>query len=302
MNISRNITIEAPIEKVRSAINDFHTWPAWSPWLIAEPNAELNIDPDGKYYSWSGKIVGAGEMRITEERENGSKMDLTFLKPWKSKAKVEFDLAEEGSATRVTWSMESSLPFFLFWMKKKMEAFIGSDYERGLNMLKEYIETGKVQSEITYEGIQSYPGLSYIGITRTLSMEEMKNTMGGDFEKLMKQLSGGNGQWFTIYHKFDMVKDVVKYTACVGVDESAEALDADVEKGVLDPCAMYVVRHRGPYDHIGNAWSAAMMSMRAKKLKAKRKTAPIEFYRNSPQNTAPADLVSDICFIVNNSA
>jgi len=50
--------------------------------------------------------------------------------------------------TRVTWSMQSSLPFFLFFMRKSFENFVGMDYDRGLRMLKEQLESGKISSRI----------------------------------------------------------------------------------------------------------------------------------------------------------
>ena len=65
-------------------------------------------------------------------------MDLTFLKPCKSQAKVAFYLKEEGASTQVRWTMDSVLPFFLFWMKKSMEAYISQDYGRGLRLLKDF--------------------------------------------------------------------------------------------------------------------------------------------------------------------
>ena len=40
----------------------------------------------------------------------------------------------------------ASAAFFLFWMRRQMELFIGMDYERGLKMLKEWIETGQILS------------------------------------------------------------------------------------------------------------------------------------------------------------
>lgn len=36
--------------------------------------------------------------------------------------------------------MEGTLPIFLFFMKKKNSTMVGSDYERGLAMLKEVLE------------------------------------------------------------------------------------------------------------------------------------------------------------------
>ena len=77
-------------------------------------------------------------------------MDLTFLKPWKSQAKVAFYLKEEGASTQVRWTIDSGIPFFLFWMKKQMEIFVGMDYDRGLTMLKDLVETGSSNSTLTF--------------------------------------------------------------------------------------------------------------------------------------------------------
>ena len=43
LNISKNIYINAPKSQVFSTLTDFNTWPQWSPWLIAEPEAKINI-------------------------------------------------------------------------------------------------------------------------------------------------------------------------------------------------------------------------------------------------------------------
>ena len=82
-------------------------------------------------------MIGSGGMTVTGEIENQRiDCDLQFLKPWKSQADVAFILEEKDGATHLTWNMESSLPFFLFMMKDMMTAMIGSDYERGLSMMK----------------------------------------------------------------------------------------------------------------------------------------------------------------------
>lgn len=55
-------------------------------------------------------------MMLTEKSESYDylAMDLQFLKPWKSFAKVAFHLEESTLGTVVRWTMESRLPFFLF--------------------------------------------------------------------------------------------------------------------------------------------------------------------------------------------
>ncbi len=238
-------------------------------------------------------------MSVTAQTQDSLDMDLLFLKPYRSKAKVKFTMKPVGESTEVTWSMDSSLPIFLFWMKKKMVAFIGNDYERGLKLLKDYAETGEVHSKLDYMGIQHFDGVKYVGIERQTTFEGMQRSMGQDFEELMTSQKGGNGTWFCMYHKFDIPNQRVHYTACVGVDSIPVEMPSHWIKGEVPACEMYTVRHQGPYDYVANAWSAASMQLRAKTFKARKGAAPMEFYRNSPQKTEPYDLVSDICFVVN---
>jgi hypothetical protein len=149
INVTRSATINSSIDNVYTKLNDFNHWTKWSPWLIMEKGVKVNISDDAKYYEWKGDRVGEGNMNISlEDGSNSIEYDLTFLKPWKSEAKVKFLLSDNNNRTAVTWSMDSKLPFFMFWMKNMMEGFIGMDYERGLNMLKDYIEEGEVKSKL----------------------------------------------------------------------------------------------------------------------------------------------------------
>ena len=45
-----------------------------------------------------------------------------------------------------------------------MTTFIGMDYERGLAMLKDYAETGKVPSNLEIKQESDYTGCDYVGI------------------------------------------------------------------------------------------------------------------------------------------
>lgn len=50
MYIKKSLLIQKEVKSIFNYLNDFHNWPQWSPWLIADPNTSLNIDTDGKYY------------------------------------------------------------------------------------------------------------------------------------------------------------------------------------------------------------------------------------------------------------
>lgn len=169
IELNRSIEINASPEKVFKALNDLNQWRIWSPWLILEPETKVTVSDDTKYYEWDGKRIGAGNMQITSEVKNQSvNLDLTFLKPWKSKAKVRFELKGIGDHTEVTWFMDSSLPFFMFWMKKMMMGFIGMDYERGLNLLKDFVEEGEVYSKLEFIGEESFPKNTVFGCAQAL--------------------------------------------------------------------------------------------------------------------------------------
>ncbi|MCB9224176.1 MAG: SRPBCC family protein [Crocinitomicaceae bacterium] len=303
MQIDRSILIDKKPEEVYSLLSDFHHWKPWSPWLILEPEVAVHVREDGKFYEWSGDLVGSGEMTIIDQKENSSiDYDLTFLKPWKSKSKVGFIIAPDDNGSKVTWTMESKLPWFMFWMKKMMSAFIGMDYKRGLLLLKDFAEDGEVHSKLEFKGINQLDGCKYIGIKRSVSMEDMGESHKADFTQLMtyareKGLVDGNG--FTIYNKWDLTNGICDYTACVPVKEIPSDLPASFVSGERPKTKAHTVKHIGPYHHIGNAWSAQMNRQRSKRFKANKKIHPIEVYLNSPLDTPPNQLETEIHIAVN---
>jgi len=143
--VQRSIVIDKPTNAVFDLVSDFNTWPSWSPWLSQEPECPVEIEgapgKPGHKQSWDGKKIGSGHMKLAEVIP-GQRLDyeLFFVKPWKSQSKATFEFGQEGQATWVSWSMEGTLPIFLFFLKKKMSAMVGRDYERGLAMLRELME------------------------------------------------------------------------------------------------------------------------------------------------------------------
>jgi predicted transcriptional regulator YdeE len=193
--------------------------------------------------------------------------------------------------------MDSSLPFFMFFMKKLMERMISMDYDRGLLMLKDYVEKGKVEAKLEFLGESEYAGCNYVGIKSESTIDDIGTAMEADFEKLHDYAKGNNenvtDEWFSIYHKFDFGKNKVVYTSAVGVKEQKSVPEGMVS-GRIPATRIVTVRHVGPYELSGNAWSAIMGMERAKEFKQNKKIPPMEFYRNSPTDTDPKNLISDV--------
>lgn len=303
INVSRSTTINSSPKEVFSKLNDFNEWPTWSPWLIMEPGVEVNVSDDAKYYEWKGKRTGEGNMSVIKEVENEFiEYDLTFLKPWKSKAVTRFELLPEGDGTKVTWVMDSSLPFFMFWMKTMMQNMIGSDYDRGLNLLKDYVEKGEIESKLEFRGESHFGGTKYIGINTTCDISDIGSVMVDDFGKIedfIKDHSDiATGEAYTIYHKWDFVKQKATYTGCVGVTSIPENLPDGFVSGEIKPTKVYTLRHIGAYHHLGNAWSTMYTMHRGKEFKTVKGVHPFEHYISNPKETAQKDTITDVIFAI----
>lgn len=146
--VQRSATIKAPPAKVMGYLNDFHQWPAWSPWERLDPNMQRSFEGaasgKGAVYAWSGNDeVGQGRMEITENTVPSLlAIKLDFIKPFTSSNRTEFVLQPQGDATVVTWTMTGPSQFItkLMGVFFSMDKMIGKDFEKGLAQLKELAE------------------------------------------------------------------------------------------------------------------------------------------------------------------
>ena len=300
--VEKSIIVEKPPELLFEVIGDFSIWPKWSPWLCMEPDCTYATAGDagktGHRQEWSGKIIGAGNMTIVASRQDES-LDyaLEFLKPWKSRASVQFRLSAKGDRTEVTWRMQSALPVFLFFMKKNMEASLGGDFERGLAMLKELVETGAVASAVRVSGAEPRQEMYYVGKHRTCSMKEMESAMNRDLTEMSElrtsdRLPKPTGV-VTLYHRFDPVKQVAEYTSGYVYAAPPKEVGEGTVTGRLPMHDALRVNHKGAHRHLGNAWAAAMGCARSG-YKVNKSLPMYEVYTDAPQNVPEANMQTDI--------
>lgn len=297
-SVSKSIVIDSSLEQVFDYVRDFKNWSDWSPWGVAEPDCSLTYDSDGKGYQWNGKIIGSGSMKIIgETRPSQIDYDLQFLKPWKSQADVSFFFKSVDGGVEATWTLDSSLPFFMFFMKNMMTVMVGMDYERGLLMLKDRMEKGYVPSKLSF-GSEKVEPIHYLGVTSTCSTDQIGPSMESDFGTMREMINKTGieplGPPLAIYHKFDLVKKTTLYTLGFPVGASTEAPTGFV-LGDIPSTKAYTVTHTGPYHHLHNAWAAGMMRSRAKVFKSRRDVRPFEIYTNDPENV-PEDEIETVVY------
>jgi effector-binding domain-containing protein len=300
-HVERSIVIEKPLKDVKTSLKNFKEWPKWSPWIIMEPDATLIYSERqgqvGATYGWAGELIGAGGMELLEVRDDALVMEINFVKPFKSTADVGFFFKDHGDTTEVRWYMDGHLPFYLFWMTSKMETFIGMDYERGLLMLKEYLETGGVASFVFIEGVLSMQEQKYIGIPRDCKIKDIGELMKRDFETLYEFMRERSVSLditpFSIYHTFDIFKGETKYVACIPFDGETDIPEGWVRSAIQKHDALKTM-HKGRYMHLGNAWMTAMTFARWKKIKLSRSPVGYEYYLNNPYETPEEELITEI--------
>jgi uncharacterized protein YndB with AHSA1/START domain len=147
-SVRREITVQAPAEKIFPLINDFHQWVAWSPYEHRDPALKRTYSGvesgKGAVYAWDGNNnVGSGRMEILESTTPSKiVIKLDFFKPFEGHNTAEFTMLPQGGATHVSWLMHGPAPF----MNKLMQVFmnldkmIGKDFEAGLVNLKTVTE------------------------------------------------------------------------------------------------------------------------------------------------------------------
>ena len=104
--VARSGTIAAPAPTVFAQVNDFHKWPAWSPYDKLDPAMKKTYDGPpagtGASYAWAGNShAGVGRATITESRPNEFvRIKLDFEQPFAGTAFAEFRFRPEGERTR----------------------------------------------------------------------------------------------------------------------------------------------------------------------------------------------------------
>jgi hypothetical protein len=209
---------------------------------------------------------------------------------------VRFTFAEKDGGTEATWTMDGSMPWFLFWMTSMKTALIGMDYERGLSMLKDVLETGSVPSKLEFLGKTSSPGFNYVGVRTSCARVDIGEAMAADFKNLGEHIEQKTftpaGPPFSIYHKWDVAKGRADYTLGFPVEKLSAEVGNGLVSGGIPACDVYTIKHTGPYRHLGNAWSSGMIHGRNGVFRQDKSIAPFETYENDPSEVRSEEIVT----------
>ena len=146
--IYREVTINAPAEKVFPFINNAKKMDSWNPWTKMDPKSQISFSgPEegvGAKTSWTGgEMMGTGSATVSESVLNSLvKTKLEYTEPHMMTQDAIITLAPAGNQTVARWSVSGHNTFIarIFCFVMNMDKTIGGTFEKGLNDLKKSAE------------------------------------------------------------------------------------------------------------------------------------------------------------------
>lgn len=289
--------ISASSGQLLNYIADFNNWSAWSPWLCLDTETKVNCQRD--FLKWESEYTGIGNMKLVKTTASEVCIDLQFVKPFKSQAKVTFSLeALADSETKISWKMESNLPWFLCFLKKMFQVMIGRDFERGLIRLEYVVTSGKIPARLEYFDVpQERKGFKVAGISAVCQMSGIADSMRASFTKLHGLVAETKISPYGMVcfcDKFKISKEIMYYTAAAIYEGKDVAIGEMINRQIPEHKAIKVTLY-GSYDFMGDAWAGVYTHVRGLKFKTDKRVPSYEVYVKGPHNSEnPEDYMTEI--------
>ena len=149
--VSREITINAPAEKVFPYLNTSKLADQWGPWKEQDPSVKITFSGSdagvGSRTSWEGgeKMgqMGVGSATIVESIPNERVLiKIEYVKPMSMVQDSVYLIKANGTQSVVTWEVTGTNTFMgrLMCLFVNMDKVVGGMFEKGLGNLKKLVE------------------------------------------------------------------------------------------------------------------------------------------------------------------
>ena len=302
--VERSVFIKADKSVVYSLIGYFDKWDIWTPWTKAIDSTAVFelIGKDGEVGTqrkWTGKILGQGEMTITNIIPDQLFVyDLAFNHgKYKSKGKIVIE--SQTDSVKVTWFDEGDLGYnpinryFGLFMGKMM----GPNFEKGLSKLKTVAEERKDWPKIEEKMM---PEQVVLLIRDSAEIKTYTQVMGKAYGEIMACIKGNkltcNGSPFAIYIKWDSI--TMSSVMDIGIPvEKAEKGNGRIRVEKLPAQKVVISTYFGPYDKTAPVYYA--LDQYIKESGMQQAGGPWEIYVTNPkQEKDPMKVRTDILFPV----
>jgi len=311
IHVERTTSIGAPRSTVFTLLNSYRRFNEWSPWAALDPAAQYTysgpVSGAGAKMSWVGdpRTVGSGSQQIVASNPYDSVGARYELGPGMN-ADVRFALADEGSATRVTWHFETDLGFnpFSRYFGLLMERQIAPDFEKGLASLKTLAER---MPPVDVSGVAVEVGearsvpIAFVAATSGSTEAEIAGAIGGALAQVRLFMSSNsltqagaprtiNTNWGGATQSFDVAIPLDRLPSEPVPPESVVKI-----KGTYAGPVVKAV-HKGPYSGMRATYDKVLAWITINGYTPNGD--PWDEYVSDPGRVGAADLVTNIYFPV----
>jgi effector-binding domain-containing protein len=211
-HVERSTQIIGKKSMIYDLTSNLNKWDLWESWKKADTAAVYQlIGQDGTVgatIKWDGKIIGNGQMTITQLIPNELiGYDLSFQHgKYQSKGKITIET--NGDSAKVSWIDEGDLGYnpFSRYMGLFMGKRLAPDFDKGLANLKKIVEQRKDWPEIKEQLI---PEQTVLIIKDSAGPKTYGTVLGKGYGEIMQFVNSNKlqctGAPFAIYLKFDTI-------------------------------------------------------------------------------------------------
>lgn len=292
LEMERSIEVNASKERVFEHVNSLQDMEKWSPWSKMDADAEGQFEGEegeiGSSYTWSGDTVGMGTQKITEidaPNKVATRLEFGGDQPFKANAWIELDSLGPRK-TEVVWGFSTD---FSFWDRAAMLFFnledtLGSQYQQGLENLKEMVESNKMEMEQKRFEVKKYTiqNNKYMVQKDTVRFQNMTAQFQETGEAIHKAIENNDlsatGTLVALFYTWDTVNQ--KTYMAIGIPTTNMEAIEGFELIELDEQPALKIDHYGGYDESGAAHD--YMAFYAEKNNIELESPAIERYVTDP--------------------
>ena len=285
--VERSVYIKADKALVYSLCCNFSQWHLWVPWTKElDSTAVFEITGDdctpGVTMKWNGKMVGNGEMTVTDLQPGQLVAYNLSFDGGKYKSRGEMIFEDAADSVKVTWNDQGDLGYnpFARYMGLMMDKMMGKDFTKGLNKLKMVAEERNSWPKIEET---TFEPQTVILVRDSAGPADYGRVMGKGFGELAefarKSKITCKGYPFAIYIKWDSATQFSVFDMGMQVESGAEGAGR-VRVENIPATKVVMAYYFGPYEKTYGAYMALDKYVKAENLE--EAGGPWEIYVTDP--------------------
>lgn len=287
--------IDADINKVFMAVNDFNHYQHWNEWARQDSAANFKVigsNNIGDKYEWQGEVVGNGYLeKVSFNKNQNIHNKMEFIQPFQSEGDDLWAFESSGNKTNVTWTTKTEAPWY---MRPVMGLMLTGTMDKGLSNMEEYValmpenKNGKFTKEMMYE-------TKYVGIRKKIAAKDVGENLASSYAALGQFCAENNlemsGMPMAIYYTWE--NDSTDMVAAFPINQVIEGNDM-IDYGVINQCDVISTTHFGSYESSGESHEAMYGYFQKNNLEMEGPA--IEIYLNDPAEVEAAELQTKIIY------